>query len=202
MNWGSTVKRQSFLFVIMIMGLMFCNVASGSELEILDNQAVIENNAFSDFQGLIGVNMAAGDNHAQVNLHLIGVGNTLQSGVIDQYTRAGESITGETMDLIGDYAFQSSAGIVSMNQAAGSGSAEANLVRIGYGVTVPLDTTVLQQVVGSASHELNGENGNGIRTDIIGEHAFENSKGIIQVNQSAGVANAVSNNLVINVNMQ
>ncbi len=200
MTWGPTVKRQSFLFLAM--GLIFCNVANGSGLETFANQAVIENNAVSDFQGLIGINMAAGDNHAQANLHLIGVGNTLQSGVIDQFTQPGICISGEAMDLIGDYAFQSSVGIVSINQAAGSGSAEANLVRIGYGVNVPLDTTVLQQVVGSASQEFNGENGNSIRSDIIGEHAFENSKGIVQVNQSAGVANAVSNNLVINVNMQ
>jgi hypothetical protein len=146
--------------------------------------------------------MAAGDNHAQVNMHLIGVGNVLQPGVIDQCTRIGDSIPGEAMDLIGEYAFQSSSGIVSINQAAGSGTAEANLVRIGYGVTMPLDTRVLQQVVGSASQASIQGDSNGIRTDIIGEHAFENSKGIVQVNQSAGVANVVSNNLAINVNMQ
>lgn len=203
MNWGPTVKRQSLLFtVIGMIGLMFCNVANGSGLETFDNQTVIEGNAVSDFQGLIGINMASGDNHDQVNLHLIGVGNTPQVGVIDQVTQGGGMVPGKSLDLIGEYAFQSALGIVSINQAAGSGTAEANLVRIGYGVTVPLDTTALQQVVGSASQEFNRENGGGIRSDIIGEHAFENSRGIFQVNQSAGVANAVSNNLVINVNMQ
>jgi len=181
---------------------MFCNVANGSGLETFDNQTVIESNAVSDFQGLIGINMASGDNHAQVNLHLIGVGNVPQSGMIDQATQAGGMIPGNSLDLIGEYAFQSASGIVSINQAAGSGTAEANLVRIGYGVTIPLDTAVLKQVVGSASQESFQENGNGIRTDIIDEHAFENSRGIVQVNQSAGMANAVSNNLVINVNMQ
>jgi hypothetical protein len=200
MTWWSTIKRQSFLFVVM--GLMFCNVANGSELDTFDNQTVIESNAVSDFQGLIGINMAAGDNHAQVNIHLIGVGNTSQQGLIDQVSLNGGNVPGKTMDLIGDHAFQSATGIVSINQAAGSGSAEANLVRIGYGVTVPLDTHILQQVVGSTSQAFETENGNGIRSDVIGEHAFENSRGIVQVNQSAGVANAVSNNLVINVNMQ
>jgi len=184
------------------MGLMFCNVANGSELETIANRTMIENHAVADFHGMIGINMAAGDNHAQLNLHLIGMGNTLLPGLIDQCTRAGESMPGEAMDLIGDYAFQSSVGIVSINQAACSGSAEANLVRIGYGVSVPLDTNILQQVVGSTSQASQTENGNSIRSDVIGEHAFENSRGIVQVNQSAGVANAVSNNLVINVNMQ
>jgi len=199
MTWGSTVKRLAFSFAVI--GLMFCNVAHGSGLETFDNLTVIEDNAISGFQGLIGVNMAAGDNHAQVNMHLIGVGNTLQPGVIYQSTQTWDNIPGEASDLIGEYAFQSSSGIVSVNQAAGSGSAEANLVRIGYGATIPLDATVLQQVVGSASQELKGINGESFRTDIIGEHAFENSQGIVQVNQSAGVANAVSNSLVINLNM-
>ena len=200
MTWGSTVKRLSFLFAIP--GLIFCNVAHGSGLETFDNLAVIESSAVSDFQGAIGVNMAAGDNHAQVNMHLIGLENSLQGGLIYQSTRAWNNVPGEASDLIGEYAFQSSSGIVSVNQAAGSGSAEANLVRIGYGATIPLDATVLRQVVGSASQELKGVSGESIRTDLIGDHAFENSRGIVQVNQSSGVANAVSNSLVINVNMQ
>ncbi|NLN59901.1 MAG: hypothetical protein GX147_04205 [Deltaproteobacteria bacterium] len=200
MTWGTTVKRLSFLFLVT--GLMFCNVAHGSGLEVLTNLTSIETNAVTDFQGLIGINMAAGDNHAQVNMHLIDVGNTLQPGVISQSTGNWEDVPGETMDCICAYAFQSSSGIVSINQAAGAGSAEANLVRIGYGADLPLDAAVLQQVVGSASQELKGENGAVWRADIISDHAFENSRGIVQVNQSAGVANAVSNSMAINYKFQ
>ncbi len=200
MTWGTTVKRLSFLFFVT--GLIFCNVARGSGLEALSNQTLIEANAVSHFQGLIGINMAAGDNHAQVNIHLIGVGDLLQPGLIFQSTRTWDDLSGETMDYIGEYAFQSATGIVSVNQAAGAGSAEANLVRIGYGTDLPLDVAVLQQVVGSASQEWKGEGGEIIRTDIISDRAFDGSRGIVQVNQSAGVANAVSNGMVINYNFQ
>ena len=131
MTWKSTVRRLSFLSAVI--GLMFCNVAQGGGIEVFENLTVIESNSISDFQGLIGVNMAAGDNHAQVNMHLIGVGNSLQPGVIYQSTQAGDNIPGEAIDLIEEHAFQSSSGLVSVNQAAGTGSAEANLVRIGYG---------------------------------------------------------------------
>lgn len=200
MTWESTVKRLSFLFVVL--GFMFCNVAHGGGLEAYDNQTVIEGAAVSDFQGLIGVNMAAGDNHAQVNMHIIGAGNALQPGVIYQSTQTWDNIPSNAGDVIGDYAFQSSAGIVSVNQAAGSASAEANLVRIGCGASIPLDATVLRQVVGYAPQALKGENGESVRTDLIDDHAFENSQGIVQVNQSAGIANAVSNSLVINFSVQ
>ena len=106
------------------------------------NQSLIKDNVFKGASGIAGINMASGDNHVQSNMWIIGI-ESFNRGFINQETVCRNEVPDKATDIIGDNAFFDIKGIFSINQASGSGNAEANLVFISIGEKI--NTSALSQ---------------------------------------------------------
>jgi len=158
------------------------------------NQSLIKDNVFKGASGIAGINMASGDNHVQSNMWIIGI-ESFNRGFIDQETVCRNEVPDKATDIIGDNAFSDIKGIFSINQASGSGNAEANLVFISIGEKI--NTSALSQNVAKIKNKslYSGE-----FSDIISNLAFSGARGVVQVNQSAGIGNGIANTFHLNFN--
>lgn len=156
------------------------------------------------YQGNLAVNQAAGHLQQQVNSRALAVGgegvatNTVvqRQGDLLQSTSPLDtqaSITGDS--------FSNGSGIVGINQAAGIANQQINSASVVL-IAAPesLDDSVLAQSVtrpndsASTVSTLAGER----RVDMSNE-AFAGSRGVVQLNQSAGIGNRSANHLSIRV---
>lgn len=156
------------------------------------------------YQGNLSVNQAAGLLQQQVNARALAVGvdgvstNTivqrqekLPQHVVPLDTQA--SITGDS--------FRNGSGMVGVNQAAGMANQQINSASVAL-IAAPesLDDSVLAQSVTRPNDSVStvptpaGER----RVDMSNE-AFAGSRGVVQLNQSAGIGNRSANHLSIRV---
>lgn len=183
-----------------VLGILLATAVAAQPPQGGVNVNIIEDNALAGSTGVIGVNTAAGDNHVQANQWSIGVGTTADFGHVDQTTLSIGTPPELSIDRITDNAFQGVSGLLSVNQAAGSGSAESNQVCIGIGMATnarPVSASNLRQTVGSAT--ASRPNVGSQRADIIDGQAFSGASGVVQVNQSAGSGNGVSNRVLMDM---
>lgn len=163
----------------------------------------IDGRAFARSSGAIGANLAAGDHNLQTNLRSFASGghgdasaNATQRRPNDQYdtpTHAAASIGGQ--------AFRQASGLVSINQASGSGNAEVNLVAATLahqGIREATDGNLLSTVSASAGGQVSPNPGvarSGTRTVAVESAAMQGFDGVLQLNQIAGSGNSISNQL-------
>jgi hypothetical protein len=95
---------------------------------------------------------------------------------------------------ISDSALAGSAGNIAVNNSAGFGNAQANMVAISIGDELAIANINSHQQV---PHDLPGGRGN--QVSEIGGNAFRNASGIIAVNQSSGNGNTQANLVAIAV---
>ena len=177
------------------------------------------------YQGNLMLNQAAGDAQQQANARAIAIGR--QAGVPGaqlsaSYDAAKQSITltarpGTWTTLpqiqgladpaaidatahIGGSSFAGNQGVTGVNQGAGSGNQQINALRIAVGLPQGLDDSALaQQSVAPSGLSGAAEPQSGQRVVSIDDAAFGNSRGVVQLNQSAGVGNRSINSLGIRV---
>ena len=153
-------------------------------------------------QGNFMLNQAAGDAQQQTNARAIAIGKqaSAQTSVIqsnDQTTHPAEMNASAS---IAGSSFAGSQGVVGVNQGAGSGNQQINALRIASGLPQGLDDSVLaQESVRPASLSGATEPQSGGRVVSVDDAAFGNSRGVVQLNQSAGVGNRSINSLGIRV---
>ena len=176
------------------------------------DQAVIEGAAVSGAQGRIAVNQAAGTGNAQANLGalatsdgglgLVGVHAAQKPGATSPALRERDAAA-----HIQHGAFSGSQGVLSVNQIAGSGNAQANLFMVGqgpqgavaagvHGIT-GIDDAALADVAGDANTTEGAVVPSWRREAVIADDAFRGSQGVVQVNQTAGVGNSSTNAIVL-----
>ena len=101
---------------------------------------------------------------------------------------------------IGGSSFANSRGVVGVNQGAGSGNQQINAMRIASGLPQGLDDSALaQQSVRPSSISGAAEPQSGERIVSVDDSAFGSSRGVVQLNQSAGVGNRSINSLGIRI---
>ncbi|MBU0806557.1 adhesin [Pseudomonas spirodelae] len=165
------------------------------------------NQSGQNHQGVLMINQAAGDAQQQANARAIAIG----SGVNAQAT-ATTNVKQNTDHLpinppgmvasasIGGSSFANSNGVVGINQGAGSGNQQINAMRITSGLAQGLDDSALAQQsvrpssISGAAEPLSAE-----RIVSVDDSAFSNSRGVVQLNQSAGVGNRSINSLGIRI---
>lgn len=172
--------------------------------------ARIDDRAGQQVSGRIGLNQAAGSGNAQLNLAAIAV-STNGVGGLELQSRQRTSAGGLPVDLrrryasarIQGHAFDASNGLLSINQAAGSGNQQTNLFAIGQGIAVliandiaGLDDAALAAVAGDQPTE-GADTPSGAREAVIADGAFRGSQGVVQINQTAGVGNISTNAIVL-----
>lgn len=169
------------------------------------NQSLIGEQALSNVRGVIGLNMAAGDNNAQFNGTAISLGGTDGRGVagvtIKQALRldkpASAYLGGNAS--IGGSAFAHSSGAISVNQASGAANAQANAIAISIGAKAVSDSTLAQTVTLPKQAAGGATGAQAPRQTVVGSGAFNGAKGIVQLNQSAGVGNTTANGFSLNI---
>lgn len=90
---------------------------------------------------------------------------------------------------IDDFAFSGASGILQVNQSAGAGNAQANVVRVSDSA---LSAALPQQNVPPGTSSSAGSN-----AISVSKTAFSNAKGIVQINQVAGSTNRTANTFVL-----
>lgn len=169
------------------------------------DQARILQDAVVGAQGRIAINQAAGAGNVQANLAAIALapdGRGVPELQARQQAIAGTNQRAASARIEGR-TFTDTSGLLSLNQAAGSGNAQLNLFAIGYGDAMPtvnviagLDDAALAAVAGDNRTE-GAEASPMVRTATIDRDAFRGSQGVVQVNQTAGVGNASVNAIVL-----
>ncbi|MDB6445632.1 MULTISPECIES: adhesin [Pseudomonas] len=154
------------------------------------------------YTGNLNVNQAAGDQTQQTNTRAIAIGTGAQATTrvhqrLDTPANASMSATAR----IGGHSFTNGNGVLGVNQSAGANNQMANVMRVGISAQPQGmdDSALSQQNVALSSNS--GATGapTGSRQVVTSDQAFTGSRGVIQVNQSAGVGNRMANTLSIRV---
>lgn len=170
----------------------------------VENSSRIDGEVMSNAQGRMAVNEAAGDNNMQFSGAAIAVDSDLSDTLIisDQHVRLGD-IPGPMRNraTIEGNAFSSARGAISINQVSGAANSQANAFAISFGMqSEVLSDIELEQSAAISNLDILKENPVRNRGQVtIGEASFKNAQGIIQINQTAGVANQSANAISIRV---
>jgi len=171
-------------------------------LQVMDAQ--IEDSG-QRFNGNFSLNQAAGLSHQQVNSRVISAGAGDSANATSTIRQTLEIVPGSTTGAqmhsrIEGASFSQGNGVIGINQSAGIGNQHINAFRITLGaVPESLDDSVLSQNVTRPSISGIAVPKNGERSVAISDDAFAGSRGVVQLNQSAGIGNTTANNLSIRV---
>jgi hypothetical protein len=154
-------------------------------------------------QGNLMLNQAAGQQHQQANARAIAARSTAGASTrieqLQDQPLANEDPLGANASIAGA-SFSHSSGVLGVNQSAGRSNQQINAFRMTSSALEGLDDSVLaQQSVTPSS--ISGAVGpqSGERVVSVDDRAFGSSRGVVQLNQSAGVGNRSINNLGIRV---
>ena len=182
---------------LMLLSLLACSSAWAEPT----HNAVISNSA-AHYRGNLSVNQAAGDQQQQVNSRAIAIGT--QSGAstsVRQTLEGGANPALNANTSIQGNAFSNGNGVIGVNQSAGADTQMINAVRISISA-VPQgmdDSALSQQNVALAANSGTVLPTQGSRQVVTSDQAFTGSRGVVQLNQSAGVGNRMANTLNIRV---
>ena len=155
------------------------------------------------FNGNFSLNQAAGLSHQQINSRVISVDDRADSpSTLKQSLEIvpGSATGAQAHARIEGASFSQGNGVLGINQSAGIGNQHINAFRITLGVAPEsLDDSVLSQNVTRPPVSGIAVPKNGERSVAISDDAFAGSRGVVQLNQSAGIGNASANNLSIRV---
>ncbi|HDS1743779.1 MULTISPECIES: adhesin [Pseudomonas] len=184
-----------------IMAVLFsASALAQSPVPVLNNATIDSSGA--QYQGNFSVNQAAGDRQQQANARAFAMGHGADATT--QIRQRQQSIIdpnmGATASIQGD-AFSHGSGALGVNQSAGASTQQANALRISIS-TQPQsidDSVLLQQNVALINSSDPTDTSPGYRQVTTGDQAFTGSRGVIQLNQSAGVGNQTANTLSVRV---
>ncbi len=161
--------------------------------------SVIDGHSLRGVQGAINVNMAAGHTNLQSNSGVIAMGeNALANNIVVQVVTSNNRLAPEQATaVIKDQALSQSVGWISVNQAAGQENVQSNTLSVALGIRgSSLNSESLSQVLSRTQESTEeSDDGTSSRRVAIEDSAFAGSRGVIQVNQSAGKGNATGNHV-------
>jgi len=154
------------------------------------------------YRGNFNVNQAAGDQQQQANVRAIAIDT--QAGATTNVQQKITTPANPSMDAtatIGGAAFSNGNGVLGVNQGAGANNQMANAMRVSISAAPQAidDSALSQQNVALLPNSGATGTPNGSRQVVTSDQAFTGSRGVIQVNQSAGVGNRMANTLSIRV---
>jgi len=165
------------------------------------NTAEIDNSG-KQYQGNLTVNQAAGDMQQQANARAFATGHNANATTeIRQRLRTGINSSMDARSSIQGDAFSNGSGALGVNQSAGAANQQANALRISISSQPQsIDDSVLrQQNVALLNNSDPTDSAPGYRQVTTSDQAFTGSRGVIQLNQSAGVGNRMANTLNVRV---
>ncbi|AJO78493.1 hypothetical protein [Pseudomonas sp. MRSN 12121] len=159
-------------------------------------------NVGARYHGNFNLNQAAGDQQQQTNTRAIAIGTEAHATtVVRQALGTPASSAIDASSRIGGNAFSNGNGVLGVNQGAGANNQMVNALRVSISAQPQsIDDSVLSQqnvalLPGSGATDIP----QGSRQVVTSDQAFTGSRGVIQLNQSAGVGNRMANTLSIRV---
>ncbi|WP_397453513.1 adhesin [Pseudomonas sp. NA-150] len=185
---------------------MLCSASAFAQPPVINSAPVINNaeidSSGQQYQGNAAVNQAAGDQQQQANARAIAIGpNASANTQIRQRLHNAADPTIDAKATISGNSFSNGSGILGVNQSAGASNQQANAVHIAISAQPQsLDDSVLKQQNVTLLNSSGSTNPTpGSRQIATSDQAFTGSRGVIQVNQSAGVGNQTANILSVRV---
>lgn len=170
--------------------------------------STIEGRAFEHARGAIGVNQTVGDANAQTNAAAIAIaphGVALASVQAGQRSAPGQATVPDVASVrLGSQAFGQAQGLIAINQTSGTGNTQFNGAAIAIGQTpVTYSEVALDDLAGTAAGTELPEGGEGLPARSLSAGveagALGHARGVVQLNQSAGVGNATANHFALRV---
>ncbi|MDQ0124018.1 hypothetical protein J2W17_002966 [Pseudomonas lini] len=186
---------------LIVLALLGCTSAMADSSVSTVNSARIQDSG-TQYKGNFNVNQAAGDQQQQTNVRAIAIGTEAAATTrINQKINTSANPSMNATATIGGTSFSNGNGVLGVNQGAGANNQMANAMRISISAAPQSvdDSALSQQNV--ALQPSSGATGTSIgsRQVVTSDQAFTGSRGVIQVNQSAGVGNRMANTLSIRV---
>ncbi|PWE41205.1 adhesin [Pseudomonas prosekii] len=186
--------------------LIFLALFASASAMADSNVPVVNNANIQDsgtqYKGNFNVNQAAGDQQQQTNTRAIAIGsNASATTTVRQSLDAAANPAMNATATIGGSSFSNGNGVLGVNQSAGANNQMANAMRVSISANPQsIDDSVLSQQNVALLPD-SGATGapTGSRQVVTSDQAFTGSRGVIQVNQSAGVGNRMANTLSIRV---
>ncbi|WP_426132791.1 adhesin [Pseudomonas sp. PWP3-1b2] len=182
--------------------ILLATLGCASALADSNNNATIDNTG-AQSNGVVLINQAAGDQHQQSNNLALSVGHSTQSTitVIQKINGAAADRSLNANAAIRGNSFSNSNGALSVNQSAGAQNQMINAVRISVNAgPQSIDDSVMSQQTVALATDSGLTSTTGSRQVVTSDQAFTGSRGVVQVNQSAGVGNRVANTLNVRLN--
>lgn len=186
---------------LLILATLCSASAFAQSLVPVINNADIDNSG-SRYQGNLSVNQAAGDLQQQANARAIAVGPEANASTqIRQRLNTPADPAMDARSSIQGNAFSNGSGALGINQSAGANTQQANALSISIGAQPQSidDSVLMQQNVALLNSSGPPDTPTGNRQVTTSDQAFTGSRGVIQLNQSAGVGNRMANTLSIRV---
>ncbi|MFJ4248416.1 adhesin [Pseudomonas sp. DTU12.3] len=185
---------------LLLLALFGCASAMAADPSSVNNANIQDTGI--QYHGNYNVNQAAGDQMQQTNTKAIAIGTSASATTsVRQHIDTPANPATNASATIGGSSFSNGNGILGVNQGAGANNQMANVTRISIsaGPQSVDDSALSQQNV--AFLPSSGATGTspGSRQVTTSDQAFTGSRGVIQVNQSAGVGNRMANTLSIRV---
>ncbi|WP_347905947.1 adhesin [Pseudomonas purpurea] len=189
--------NRSLLFI----ALLGCTCAMADSAVNVVNNATLDNSG-AQYKGNMMINQAAGDQQQQVNSRAIAIGTQAQAtSSLKQKLTTPADPSMDASSSIGGNSFSNGNGALGVNQAAGANNQMINAMRISISAQPQSvdDSALSQQNVALLPNSGATGASQGSRQVVTSDQAFTGSRGVIQVNQSAGVGNRMANTLSIRV---
>ncbi len=186
---------------LLFLALLACTSAmADSATQVQDTATLI--NSGSGYTGNLNVNQAAGDQQQQTNVRAIAIGtNAKASTSVTQKITTPADRSVNASSTIGGHSFSNGNGALGVNQSSGANNQMVNALRISISANPQSidDSALSQQNVALLPSSGASDPQQGSRQVATSDQAFTGSRGVIQVNQSAGVGNRMANTLSIRV---
>ena len=170
--------------------------AAGTEQGPTVAENVIRGDVLRASRGAIGVNQAAGDGNLQANSAAIAVGIEARTSVTTrQHAEGAGTQPGTARTRIDGDAFSGARGWLAINQSAGGSNLQSNAIAVKFGIQGSrMDAKDLAEVKVSQTTQASPDQERNLEAEVgIGQRAFRDARGVVQINQSAGSGNATSN---------
>jgi hypothetical protein len=168
---------------------------------------------FENVSGLSRVNITAGTGNLQQNSSAIAIlhESSLNAVAKVRSTQLTDNPTNNNQQLmsaeIGSGAFNGARGITSINQSAGADNTQLNAMAVAVGGRRPFAIVEMNesQLLGesqAAGFSLTDQAGNTAQVNAatgLSKSAFNGARGVIQINQAAGIGNLTSNSFTMSV---
>ncbi|WPN55521.1 adhesin [Pseudomonas sp. P9_31] len=194
------MSRSPILLALLVSASVSASAMADSSVPVVNTANIQDSGA--QYKGNFNVNQAAGDQQQQTNTRAIAIGTdaSATTRVIQKLdTPANPSMNATA--TIGGTSFSHGNGALGVNQGAGANNQMANAMRISISAAPQSvdDSALSQQNVALLPSSGATDASKGSRQVVTSDQAFTGSRGVIQVNQSAGVGNRMANTLSIRV---